>query len=294
MTIKECLAFLEIELKKAKIKSPRLEAELTIEHILKVDKKYLILNSDQKIDRKNLSKMKTILKKRKNKHPWAYIKKEKYFYNLKFFVNKDVLIPRPETELIIENIIKNKPKNTIIIDIGTGSGCVIMSLANILKDKKNIKFYGLDICPKALKIAKYNALQNNLNKKIFFYKSDLLEKIIKVNNKQKILDEKNIVITANLPYLTKDEIKKSPTIKLEPQKAVYGGFDGLDLYRKLFKQIIKIKEKNKNEIEIYMEINPWQKNILVKEIKNTFKKNMLKINIIKDLNKKNRLVVVKI
>lgn len=293
MTIIECLKFLKKELEKNKIKNPNLEAEIIIEHVLKVDKKYLILNQGKEINKKDLPKIKSILDKRKDNYPWAYIKKERYFYDLKFFVNKYVLIPRPETELIIDNVIKNELDNTTIIDVGTGSGCIIISLANILNTNKKINFYGLDICSKALKIAKYNALQNNLNKKISFYKSNLLEKIIKTNNKQKILIKKNIIITANLPYLTKGEIKNSPTIQAEPQKALIGGKNGLDLYSNLLKQIKKIKSKD-NEIKVYMEISPWQKNILIEKIKNILKNIPMEIKTIKDLNKKDRLIKISV
>lgn len=292
MTIQECLQSLHLELEKAKIESSRLEAELIIGHILNVDKKYLILNSQLEIKKSDLIKIKSSLKKRLKLYPIAYIKKEKYFYNLKFLVNENVLIPRPESELIIDEIIKtqnNDSKKTTIIDVGTGSGCIIISLANILGKNKKIKFYGLDICSKALRVAKYNAKQNNIEKDIFFYKSNLLDKIIKNIDGGKNLKEGKIIITANLPYLTKEEIKNSPSIKFEPRKALDGGPDGLKYYKKLLKQIKEIKNK-KNHIEIYMEISDWQKDKLILIIKDILKEYRIKIKTIKDLSKQNRLI----
>jgi len=290
MTIKEHLKLLYTELKKSKIENPRLEAELIIENILKVNKKYLILNPNKEINKNNLNKIKNHLEKRLNLYPMAYIKKEKYFYNLKFFVNKDVLIPRPESELIIDEIIKKTKDNseaTTIMDIGTGSGCLIINLANILSKNKKIDFYGIDICQKALKIAEKNAKLNKAEKNVKFIQSDLLQKIID----KKIKLKEKIIITANLPYLTKEEIKNSPSIKFEPVKALDGGKDGLRYYKKILSQVKKIKNK-KNHIEIYMEISDWQNKVLILEVKNILKNYKVKIKTIKDLTKQNRLILV--
>lgn len=296
MTIKECLFFLQTELEKAKIENSTLEAELMIEYVLKIDKKDLILRINENIDKKIAPKIKSILNKRKKNYPWSYIKKEKYFYNLPFFVNKNVLTPRPESELIIDNIIQNKIEDTSIIDIGTGSGCLIISLAKCLENENNNNFYALDICQKALKIAKYNYSVNNIKKEIKFLKSNLLEKIIEINYDKKILKNK-IIIIANLPYLTKEEISESPTIKFEPTKALDGGKNGIKFYQELLENIktitkIKEEEKNKYQIDVYMEISSWQKKIMLEMIKEAFLENKYKSKIIKDLNKRDRLIKI--
>ncbi|MFA5420617.1 MAG: peptide chain release factor N(5)-glutamine methyltransferase [Patescibacteria group bacterium] len=280
MTIAECSKYLKLELENCEINNPQLEAESIIEHFLNVDKKYLIINKEKEIDKKTELKIKKALKKRKKNYPLAYIKNEKYFYKSKFFVNKNVLIPRPESELIIDEIIKNEIKNTSIIDVGTGSGCLIISILKELNDASN-NFYGLDISNKALKIARYNSKINNVEDKIIFKKSNLLNKV-----KEEDLKE-NIIIIANLPYLTREEIKKSKTIKAEPFKALYGGNNGLGLYRKLLTQTKKLKNK-KNHIEIYMEISDWQKDYLL-EIVN---KDLVETKTIKDFLGQNRLIVV--
>lgn len=282
MTIEECSKYLKLELEKSEIDDSQLEAELIIEHFLNVDKKYLILNKEEEIGKDKEKKIKEGLKKRKKGCPLAYIKKEKYFYKSKFIVNENVLIPRPESEIIIDEIIKENPKNATIIDVGTGSACLIISICKEVSN--NNDFYGLDISKKALKTAKLNA---KLNKEIKFIKSNLLKKIKKENLK------KDIIIIANLPYLTKKEIKESKTIQAEPYKALYGGKDGLKYYRRLLKQVKKIKDK-KNHIEIYMEISDWQKDHLILIVEKIFKNKDYSIKTIKDFLGQNRLIKLSI
>lgn len=297
MTIKEKTIEIKKKLLKNRIENYILESEMIMSLALKKDRLFLIINHQKEIKEKENNKIDQITKQRLKLYPLAYISGKRNFYDLEFNVNKNTLIPRPESELIIEEIVKKEKqskKGKIFIDVGTGSGCLIISLAKILSKNKKNYFYGLDICPKALKVAQKNSQKNNLNKKINFYKSNLLEKIIKINNKNNFLNNKEVIIIANLPYLTKEEISKSPTIKFEPKKALYGGPDGLDFYRKMLKQIKKLKEDNKIKAEIYMEISPWQKNILVKDIKNILKNKLTEIKIIKDLNRKNRLIVLKV
>lgn len=297
MTIKEKTIEIQKKLLRNGMKKHNLESEMIMSLALNKDRLFLITNSHKKIKEKENRKINRIVSQRLKLYPLAYISGKRNFYDLEFNVNKNTLIPRPESELIIEEIVKKERQNKkgkIFIDIGTGSGCLIISLTKILSKNKKNYFYGLDICSKALKVAQKNAQKHNLNKKINFYKSNLLDKIIKKNNRNNFLDNKHLIIIANLPYLTKEEISNSPTIKFEPKKALYGGSDGLDFYRKMLKQIKKLKENNKIKAEIYMEISPWQKNILIKDIKQILKKVTIKITTIKDLNKKNRIIVLEI
>lgn len=297
MTIKEKTIEIQKKLLRNGIEKHNLESEMIMSLALNKDRLFLITNSYKKIKEKENKKINRIVSQRLELYPLAYISGKRNFYDLEFNVNKNTLIPRPESELIIEEIVKKERQsknNKTFIDIGTGSGCLIISLAKILSKNKKNYFCGLDICSKALKVAQKNAQKHNLNKKIFFYKSNLLDKIIKINNRNNFLDNKHLIIIANLPYLTKEEISNSPTIKFEPKKALYGGSDGLDFYRKMLEQIKKLKESNRIKAEIYMEISPWQKNILIKDIKNVLKKAAIKITTIKDLNKKNRIIVLEI
>lgn len=296
MTISQKIKEISQILNNNKINSFRLEAELIISFILKTNREKLIINNNQKIDSKAIKKIDNLIKERLTGQPLAYLIKEKNFYNSTFFVNKNTLIPRPESELIIEEAFKeikvkiNNKTKKIIIDIGTGSGCLIISLAQLFPKNNILEFWGIDISPLALKIARKNSKKYKLNKTIKFISGNLLEPLI-----EKIKKEANsdIIILANLPYLTTKEIKKSPSIKNEPYTALYGGKDGLQYYRQLLDQIKKIKN-NSNNISIYQEISPWQKDTL----KNITKKKLglynPKIKLVKDLNKRNRLLITKL
>lgn len=293
MTIKNKIIEASKDLKKSKINSYQLEAELIISFVLRINREQLFINNNKEITKKQDIQINNLIKERLTGEPIAYLLKEKNFYNLSFFVNKDTLIPRPESELIIEQVlqeIKNKNQDKkIIIDIGTGSGCLIISLAHNLKRQDNIKYLGIDISPLAIKVAQKNSKKHQLNKKIKFISGNLLEPIIKNLNEEKNID---IIILANLPYLTKKEIKESPSIKHEPYTALYGGIDGLQYYRKLLAQIKKIKANN--NISIYQEISPWQKNPLRDLTKKKLGLYNPKIKTIKDLSKKDRLIITKI
>lgn len=295
MTIKDKIKETSKILDKSKTKSYQLEAELIISFVLKMNREQLIINDYQEITKKQNNQINALIKKRIAEEPLAYLLKNKNFYNLNFLVNKDTLIPRPESELIIDQVIQeiktiiNNRKEKIIIDIGTGSGCLIISLAHNLK-QNNIKYFGIDISSPALKIAQKNCQKYQLNKTIKFISGNLLEPIIKnINKKEKLY----IIILANLPYLTKKEIKESPSIKKEPYIALYGGIDGLRYYRELLTQIKKIKTPY-NNISIYQEISPWQKNLLKDLTKKKLGLYNPKIKIIKDLTKRDRLIITKI
>ena len=228
--------------------------------VLKKSRVFILSYPEKKLTNKEIEKLKKLINRRQKNEPLAYILGEKEFFSNKFIVNKDVLIPRPETEMIVEetiNLITCNEKSKTVIDIGTGSGCIIISLAKEFKNRKNIDFYGFDISTKALAVARKNAKLNEIDTKVKFIKSDLLSKI----KKSEIGNRKSeIVITANLPYLTARQISNSPSIKKEPRLALIAGNDGLKYYRKLFKQI-KILDNNNSELNfiILCEIDPSQK-----------------------------------
>ena len=247
-------------------KLERIDTEILLSYLLKKDRTFLILNIDKNISEKLYKKYLFLEKKRLDNWPIAYLVGFKHFYNYKFLVNKNVLVPRPETEILIDislNNLLNRDKKQTIIDIGTGSGAIIITLAKeLIKKNKTLynktNFIALDISNKALKIAKLNSKLNRINKKISFYKSDLLSYLI--DNKENYLNNNNdLFILANLPYLKPKELKEK-SIKHEPKLALEAGIDGLKYYRKLFKQINLIIDKNSNQkIDIFCEINPEQK-----------------------------------
>ncbi len=188
--------------------------------------------------------------------PLAYILERKEFFGLNFFVNKNVLIPRPETELLVElalkileknsapNHKKNQLNSTQVIDIGTGSGCIAISVAkNISQAKAQTQIIAIDISDEVLEVAKKNAEQNKVADKINFIKSDLLDGAKKFLLKNKSAN----LYLLNLPYLSDKhwEQVEDGVKSFEPELALRGGTDGLDLYKKVFQQISELQNSTK-------------------------------------------------
>jgi release factor glutamine methyltransferase len=267
MIIKDVLADAQKKLAKLISAEPELEAEILLSKILSKKREYLLANPNKKISFGQNFNFQRLIKKRLAGYSAAVLTGHKWFYGLDFIVNKNVLIPRPETELMVDEALekvkseKLKVKSFKIIDLGTGSGCIVISLAKFLKET-SVNFYGLDISRKALAVAKTNAIKNGVGDKIKFIKSDLLNSIDK-----NIFNEPTI-ITANLPYLTPEQVNNSPSIQKEPRLALLAGADGLDCYRRLFAQI-KNREI-KNELIIFCEIDETQKDLMAELIKQNF------------------------
>jgi release factor glutamine methyltransferase len=212
--------------------------------------------------------------------PLAYLSGEKEFFKLNFKVNKHTLIPRPDTELMVEEAIRtlaNFTNKTTLIDVGTGSGCIPISILKNLKQLPD-ETIAIDISPSALKIAKKNSKQHSV--KIKFVQGDLLKNINKFSLNT------NIVITANLPYLTMEQFVNEPSIQREPKSALVADDDGLGLYQKLLKQI-----KNLNKpLTALFEIDPSQTEKIKKNISSVLPKAEVKIKT--DLAGRERLVII--
>ena len=221
-------------LKEKKIPSFILDSEILLSKTLNKTRENILINLDQKINTKNILAYKEYLQRRSNNEPIAYILGEKEFYSKKFYINKDTLIPRPETELLVDTILKiYQEKRISILDIGTGSGCIIISLLSILENSNGI---GVDISNNAILTAKKNALKYKLTKRVKFLNKSF-------NN---IFSKKFDLIVSNPPYIDSKDIKNlSDDIKRhEPRIALDGGNDGLDLIKKVIyksKDILKIK-----------------------------------------------------
>ena len=215
----------------------------------------------------------------------AAIIKHKEFFGLDFFVNRHVLIPRPETELMVENAleeIKKIGQDVTLIDIGTGSGCVpIAILKNI---NRQINAFATDISRKALKAAKKNAKKQNV--KISFLHDNLLEPILK--NRASICTFP-LIITANLPYLTEEQFQKEHSIQKEPKTALVADNGGLALYEELFQQIHLLPIL---PITIFMEIDPSQITKASDLINNYYPNANIQIK--NDLAGRDRLIVLRI
>jgi release factor glutamine methyltransferase len=296
MTIAQALKFATAKLNNKKIKIPHLEAEILLSEILKKTREFLLAHGEKKITTGQISKLKLQISQRLKGRPVAYLTGHKEFYGLDFKVNKDVLIPRPETELMIEEtlkIITHISQPMTITDIGTGSGCIIITLAKLLnKESKtaNYKLWGIDISKKALIVAGQNAKTHLVAKNIKFKRGNLLEPILK-NNKSAV-SRQPVIILANLPYVWKkwknNTSVDSIGLKFEPKIALYTGKNGLELYEKLFKQMKKIRIAG----YALCEIDPRQ----TAEIKQLIKRELpqSKLQIKKDLSGLNRLAIIKI
>jgi len=243
MTIKQIIITYS---KKLKSSSPILDIELLLTKTLNKSKEYLFTYPEKKLSPSQFIKFKLLYNRRSKGEPIAYILGNQEFFNLNFKVNKNVLIPRPESEILVEEVVKfTKNKKHTIADIGVGSGAIIIALAKNLKGQ----FYATDISSKAITVAKKNAKANKV--KIKFYKGNLLDPI-----KNKKID----IITANLPYLDKAEKSLLPHrdtrgLKFEPKIALDGGDDGLKYYRDFFDQIKKFNLKPR---AIFLEIGHTQ------------------------------------
>lgn len=267
---------------------PPYEQELILAHILKKSREYVLTHPDIALTKHQQKQYRNMAARRLKNEPLAYILGHKEFYGLDFKVSPQTLIPRPETELLIEEVLRLKPKNSFIIDVGTGSGNIIISLSKNIKEKNT--YFGVDISEKALAVAKYNARKHKVYRKIRFIKSDLMDHFIKYRP----LNIKQLIIVANLPYLSEKIYNSTmPDVKNhEPKIALYGGSDGLEYYKRLFKQIQIIKENcYMLHVSCYMEISPEQKKKLSKIAKKDFPG--CKIGFKKDLGGKWRIAILR-
>lgn len=229
MKIKDIIIKYSKELEKIS-DTPRLDIELILQKVLDVDRIYIHLNLEKELDKKILKEFNTLINQRLNNRPVAYIVENREFMGLDFFVEEGVLIPRHDTENLVEeiiNICKDK-ENLNILDIGTGSGAISVSLAKYL----NAKVTSFDIEDIPLEVGELNAKNNNVE--VEFIKSDLFSAI-------KDKDIKFDVIVSNPPYITDEEIKTlHPQVKdYEPYSALFGGEDGLYFYKEITKESIK-------------------------------------------------------
>ncbi|CEN97640.1 N5-glutamine S-adenosyl-L-methionine-dependent methyltransferase [[Clostridium] sordellii] len=219
--------------------TPKLDTEILLQKALgDVDRLYIQLNLDKKLSDEELKCFNEMINDRLNGRPIAYIVKNREFMALDFYVEEGVLIPRPDTEPLVEEVIELSKgmKDVTIVDIGTGSGAISVSLAKYIK---NSYVYSLDISDKALSIGKKNAVNNEVDDKIEFIKSDVFTGIKDRNLK---LD----IIVSNPPYIKKEDIKTlhKQVKDYEPYIALEGGEDGLDFYRTITEESLKYLKSN--------------------------------------------------
>ncbi len=258
------------------IKTSKLDVKILLAHLLNIDSKELILHFNKNVKQEFIDNFNKLLSRRINREPIANILNKKLFWDYSFFVDQNVLTPRNDSETLIEAVLshyKNKNQELKILDLGTGSGCLILTLLKIYKNANGI---GIDINEKSLQIAKKNAELLEIDNRISF---------IKNNWNDNIYDKFDIIIS-NPPYIPTDEIDiLEPEVnKFNPLLALDGGNDGLDCYKYLSKSL----QKNiKNSTKIFLEIGKGQEN----DIDYIFSANNYKLlNMYKDLSGVNRVL----
>ncbi len=254
----------------------KLDSEILLSEVIKKSRQYLILNSNEELKKENIKLFNYLLKRRKKGEPIAYLIKKKEFWKQNFYINQNVLIPRPDTELLVEETLKlfNVNSKLNILDIGTGSGCILLS---ILNERKNFYGTGIDISKKAINVARFNAKMLQLSNRAKFYNSDV----------DKFLIDKYDLILSNPPYIKQKDLKylEIDIKDFEPKLALDGGKDG---FSKITKIISKTSTLLKRNGKFILEIGFGQKN----RILNILKKNNFFINkVLKDYGKKDRCII---
>lgn len=221
MTLREALSYARNMLSARNIEDASLESELLLRYTMKLDRAKLYLSLDERLTTEQATAFQHLLERRLAGEPLAYITEESEFYGLDFYVNENVLIPRPETELLVEKALSLAEKGNIatIADIGTGAGIIAITLALKLPD---VRIYATDISAKALEVAKFNAEKHIVTDRIQFLQGDLLEPIPQPCD----------LIIANLPYVREEAVPP-----FEPRIALDGGKDGLTQIRRLCREI---------------------------------------------------------
>ena len=264
------------ELKSNQIGSALLDSELLLSKAIKKDRKFILLNLDKELNQNEQDSFKSLILKRSKGKPLAYLTGLKSFWKHEFKVNEKVLIPRPDTEIIIEQVLKiYKNKHYLnFLEVGVGSGCIALS---ILKEKKFFLATGIDLSEDCIKICRYNAKKLGLSNRIKLVKTD-------VDN---LIFRKYDLIVSNPPYIKKFDLKKlsREVINYEPKLALDGGLDGLSVIRKVIK---KSSELIKTHGKLILEIGYDQK----EQVKKILNENSFYVNeSIKDLAENDRCII---
>ena len=257
MNIKSILSEGTKILQKNKVSNPQLDSEILLSSSINRDKKHIILNPKELLNFKQSEKFKNLIERRKKGEPIAYLVNKKDFWKDEFFVTRDVLIPRPDTELIVEQVLKiySNDAKLQVLDIGTGSGCILLS---ILKERPNVNGTGIDISKKSINVSKFNAKQLNLTNRVKFFHSSVDN--FKIGKYDLIVSNPPYIELLNLKYLEKD------IVNFEPKLALSGGLDGFSKIRKVINRAKTLIKKNgKLILEIGFNQKNKAKKILEKE-----------------------------
>ena len=276
MNLQYAISFGAKILKKNNISLPSLDSEILISKAINKKREYVLINLEQEIGKKEFNLFNKLILSRSRGKPIAYIVKKKSFWKNDFYISSDVLIPRPETEIIVDQTLKlTKYKSSLnILDVGVGSGCILLSILNERKD-----FYGtgIDINAKSLLVSKINAKKFGLRNKVKFFKSDI----------DNFNYGKYDLIISNPPYIKKLDLKclEKDVIGYEPRMALDGGIEGLSEIRKVINKSSELIRRNG---KLILEIAFDQK----KEVKKILSNKGFYINkVIKDLSNKDRCII---
>ena len=284
-----------------------LDCELILAHALKVTRVFIATHPEYEIPHNAYVEIEESMRRRRDHEPLAYILGTKEFYGLPFLVTRDTLIPRPETELMVDEILKDishSDQKTLIVDVGTGSGCIVISLAHEHLHgqhrlpahslaTEHFSYVAIDISRDALIVAEKNAKKNSVEKNITFLQSDLIETLAK---KITLSSFEKIIFAANLPYLSNDIYEAAmPDVKNhEPETALVSDNNGLAHYEKLLKQMseysISNTQKNPSSFDLYFEISPEQ-NIPIQALIHTYFPQAI-LTSFKDLTNRARLIKI--
>ena len=260
-----------------------LDKECLLAFVLHTTREHIVSHPEERLSPLQSLRYRWVVYKRMRGIPLAYLTKEKAFFGLAFLVTKHTLIPRPETELMVEEALKCVQENGTLIDVGVGTGCVPIAIAKTAeKQNTHLTLYGTDISTKAIDVAKKNAQKHGVS--ISFHIGNLLQPII-----QHVSIPKNspTFITANLPYITEEQFDSEKSIAHEPKHALVAQDNGLALYKELLGQIKTWKTKPKT-IQFFFEIDPTQIKELHKSIRAHFPKSSIQTK--QDLAGHDRLV----
>lgn len=254
MSILEALQWAEGKLKGSK-ENPKLDAQVLLAYVLKKGTAYLFAHGEDPLRPEVAEKFQRLIERRARFEPVAYLVGHKEFYKRTFIVNPHVLIPRPDTETMVDVAKSLVQPNSLIVDVGTGSGAIALTLAA----ETGRPVVAIDADPRALAVAKLNAEELGLAKRVAFFEGNLLEPLLAESNGESLGE--HLVITANLPYISERQYEGlEPNVKAyEPKTALVSGIDGLDHYDALFASIAARRYAFPQQLHVLIEIDPSQK-----------------------------------